>query len=149
MRRARHLDARADVRAFNQGQADAVSTVLRGYGTVRSMVWGAYGEGSDDVHQLCDAVVDAEAERSWRQLGARSAAEARSYLMSRTRRSWGLVAVREMARYRLSRAMWVGAHRVPRAAQVLGTTHGPRLGTATGLAQYQAWRRRGGGGRRL
>ena len=70
--------------------------------------------------------------------------------MSRTRRSWGLVAVREMARYRLSRAMWVGAHRVPRAAQVLGTTHGPRLGTATGLAQYQAWRRRGGGrGRRL
>ena len=101
VRRGRNTSTRGpDVGAFNQGHADAVSTVLRGYGTVWSMVWGAYGEASDDVHQLCDAVVDAEAERSWRQLGARSAAEARSYLMSRTRRSWGLVAVREMARYR-------------------------------------------------
>ena len=68
------------------------------------MVWGAYGEASDDVHQLLDYVVDAEATRSWRQLGARSRAEARSYLMCRTRRSWGITAVREMARHRLTLA---------------------------------------------
>ena len=64
--------------------------VVACFGTVRALVWGAYGEASDGTHQLCEAVVAAEATRSWRRLGARSQAEARSYLMSRTRRSWGI-----------------------------------------------------------
>ena len=149
VRRARHLDARADVQVFNQGRTDAVSTVLAGFGTVRAAVWGAYGEASDDVHQLCEATVDAEAERTWRQLGARSCAEARSYLMSRTRRSWGITAVREMARHRLARVCFVGARRLPRAAQAVGMRHAPRLGTADEMAAHQAWRRLGRGGRRL
>ena len=145
-RRARHLDRRADVQAFNQARTDAVTTVLRGFGHLRSMVWGAYGEASDDTHQLCEAVVDAEAVRSWRALGARSCAEARSYLMSRTRRSWGMTAVREMARHRLSRVEYVGAHRVRRGAQALGSGRADRLGTATDMAAHQGWRRRGRGG---
>ena len=53
-------------------------------------MWGAYGEASDDVHQLLAVVVEAEADRSWRGLGARSSAEARSYLTMRTVRSWGI-----------------------------------------------------------
>ena len=137
------------MQVFNQGRTDAVSTVLAGFGTVRAAVWGAYGEASDDVHQLCEATVDAEAERTWRQLGARSCAEARSYLMSRTRRSWGITAVREMARHRLARVCFVGARRLPRAAQAVGMRHAPRLGTADEMAAHQAWRRLGRGGRRL
>ena len=65
---------------FNQGSTTAVSSRLRGFGPVRALVWGAYGEASDDVHQLLEVVVEAEAERSWRALGARSSSEARSYL---------------------------------------------------------------------
>ena len=39
------------------GSTDAVERRLRSFGTVRAMVWGAYGEASDDVHQLLDYVV--------------------------------------------------------------------------------------------
>ena len=116
---------------------------------VRALVWGAYGEASDDVHQLLEAVVEAEADRSWRVLGARSSAEARSYLTMRTVRSWGITAVREMARHRLARVCFVGARRLPRAAQAVGMRHAPRLGTADEMAAHQAWRRLGRGGRRL
>ena len=89
-------------------------TRLRGFGPVRALVWGAYGEASDDVHQLLEVVVEAEADRSWRVLGARSSAEARSYLTMRTVRSWGITAVREMARHRLRRLEYVGARQLPR-----------------------------------
>jgi len=145
VRRARLLDARADVRAHNQGSTDAVERRLRSFGTVRAMVWGAYGEASDDVHQLLDYVVDAEATRSWRQLGARSRAEARSYLMCRTRRSWGITAVREMARHRLTRLEWVGARRLPRAAQAVGGAGAAALGTAAEMGAVQAMQRHGRG----
>lgn len=144
-RRAHLLDARADVRAHNQGSTDAVERRLRSFGTVRAMVWGAYGEASDDVHQLLDCVVDAEATRSWRQLGARSRAEARSYLVCRTRRSWGITAVREMARHRLTRLEWVGAQRLPRAAQAVGTAGAAALGTAAEMGAVQAMQRHGRG----
>jgi len=32
--------------------------VLRSFGTVRSLVVGAYAEASDDLHQLFDCVVE-------------------------------------------------------------------------------------------
>ena len=92
-------------------------------------------------------MVEAEAERSWRVLGARSSSEARSYLTMRTVRSWGITAAREMARHRLRRLEFIGARRLPRAAQSLGRTGRgqPHLGDEAGLAGYRATARHGRG----
>ena len=146
-RRAAVLDAYPDVQAFNQGSTTAVSSRLRGFGPVRALVWGAYGEASDDVHQLLEVVVEAEAERSWRALGARSSSEARSYLTTRTVRSWGINAVREMARHRLRRVEFVGARSLPRAAHALGRAGRgqPLLGDESGLARHRAAAQHGRG----
>ena len=66
-------------------------------------MWGQYGEASIDVHDLLDITVDAATRESWRFLGARSQAEARGYYMATLRRAWGVAAVREFARHRVSR----------------------------------------------
>ena len=50
--------------------------------------------------------------REWRAAGARSAAEMRQVLISRSRRRLGLAVVQAMARHRIARTPYVG---VPRA----------------------------------
>ena len=87
--RAAALDAKPHVQAWNNGSRDAVSSVLRSFGTVRSLVVGAYAEASDDLHQLFDCVVESASKQHWRRIGARSAKEARSYFATTLRRAWG------------------------------------------------------------
>ena len=48
------------------------------------------------------------AERSWRLMGARTADEMRSLMVSTARRRVGLAAVQAMARHRLARVPYVG-----------------------------------------
>ena len=108
---AQRLDSLPDVRAFNQGSTDAVATALAGYGVVRALVVGQYGEASTDVHELCDVTADVASRESWRFLGARSQAEARGYYAADLRRAWGVAFVREFARHRVSRLHFVGAAR--------------------------------------
>ena len=64
--------------------------MLRSFGTVRSLVVGAYAEASDDLHQLFDCVVESASKQHWRRIGARSAKEARSYFATTLRRAWGV-----------------------------------------------------------
>ena len=131
-----------------QGSTTAVRTRLRGFGPVRALVWGAYGEASDDVHQLADVVAGEMARREWRVRGARSEAEARSYYVARLRRSWGIMVAREMARFRLWRVPFIGQphdfhpnDRVP----VLGGGEGPlpTFGAAGSRARAGGVRARG------
>ena len=68
--------------------------------------------------ELLDIVVERATRDSWRFLGARSQAEARSYFTSSMRRAWGVAAVREFARHRVSRLCFVGAVRRPGAQAV-------------------------------
>ena len=110
-RHARDLDLRADVRAHNGGRTGAVAAALAQYGPVRAAVVGQYGEASTDVHELFDIAVERATRDSWRFLGARSQAEARSYFASSMRRAWGVAFVREMARHRVSRLCYVGTTR--------------------------------------
>ena len=65
--RAAALDAKPHVQAWNNGSRDAVSSVLRSFGTVRSLVVGAYAEASDDLHQLFDCVVESASKQHWRR----------------------------------------------------------------------------------
>ena len=108
---AQRLDSLPDVRAFNQGSTDAVATALAGYGVVRALVVGQYGEASTDVHELLDITADVASRESWRFLGARTQAEARGYYVADLRRAWGVAFVREFARHRVSRVHFVGAER--------------------------------------
>ncbi|EOD06723.1 hypothetical protein EMIHUDRAFT_258750, partial [Emiliania huxleyi CCMP1516] len=101
--RAAALDAKPHVQAWNNGSRDAVSSVLRSFGTVRSLVVGAYAEASDDLHQLFDCVVESASKQHWRRIGARSAKEARSYFATTLRRAWGVHFAREFARHRIRR----------------------------------------------
>ena len=93
-------------------QPGPIEARLRSFTTTRALVFGAYGEASADVHDLLSISADALAAQQWRQAGARSAAEMRSYFISRSRRRLGVAAVQAMARHRLARVPFIG---VPRA----------------------------------
>ena len=142
-RHAAEVDGKAEVQRFNGGRQDAVRSTLRALGPVRAAVWGNYGEASDDVHQLLDIVADLASKKAWRQLGARSVAEARGYFVQQLRRSWGLTAVRAFARHRLRRVHFVGGERRPRAVQARGAAEGEWAHGDAG--RFQAWAARATG----
>ena len=83
----------------------------RQYGAVRGLAPGAYAEGSPDVHHLASALADCIAHRVWRRWGARSEAEARSFVVARVRRIIGSTVARAMARHFLRRLPFVGLTR--------------------------------------
>ena len=151
-RHAERLDGVTEVRQFNGGRIDVVRVRLQQLGPIRSLVWGAYAEASDDVHQLADVVAGEMARREWRVRGARSEAEARSYYVARLRRSWGIMVAREMARFRLRRVPFIGqphdfrpGDRVPEVVPVLGGGEGPlpTFGAAGSRARAGGVRARG------
>ena len=67
-----------------------------------------YGEASEDVHGIADAVAEALAGQRWRLMGARTQTEARAYFISTVRRELGITFVIAMARHRLQREPFVG-----------------------------------------
>ena len=145
--RAAALDAKPHVQAWNNGSRDAVSSVLRSFGTVRSLVVGAYAEASDDLHQLFDCVVESASKQHWRRIGARSAREARSYFATTLRRAWGVHFAREFARHRIRRVVFVGAPR-RQPGRPLATADGdwPALSAGGRVCGARAARRRRVGG---
>ena len=84
---------------------------LRSFTAVRGLVFGAYGEASDDVHFLVRHAAEAIAGRVWQTHGARSEAEMLGMLSAQLRRRMGLQAVRAMARHRLARVPFIGVSR--------------------------------------
>ena len=110
---ARDLDERCHgvrgdaVRAGVVG-AGPVLRLLRSYPECVGLVFGANGEASPSVHELCAHVAKVGSEQGWRRMGARSAAEAYGFLVGRLRRSWGVAAVRAAAHLRVSRLSFVG-----------------------------------------
>ena len=75
-------------------------------------MFGQYGEASSDVHALLSVAADGLAGHQWKDMGARTQEEARSFIMSSLRKRLGLVVCREMARHRIRRVPYIG---VPRA----------------------------------
>ena len=105
-RSARELDTR-----FHAAPRTPVMDRLLSFGQVRVMAFGAYGEGSPDVHHALTAAARAHAETTWRVFGARTRDEAYSYWLQRYRRDMGMAVVREMARHRLRRVPFIGVQR--------------------------------------
>ncbi len=63
---------------MRNGGATPCADKLRSFGQVRGYVFGNYAEASDDVHYILKLATDALAAKTWRRLGRRSEAEARS-----------------------------------------------------------------------
>ena len=100
---------------------------LRSFTRVRGLVFGNYSEASPDVHSLLTIAAEAMAQRRWQSMGARSAEEARSFIVSALRRRLGCFVAREFARYRLRRLPYVGASRAAVAARgIRRSRHGGR-----------------------
>ena len=58
-----------------------------------------------------NVVAREQAQRRWRQMGARSPTEAAGILASQLRRRWGIAACRAQAELTLRRLIWIGARR--------------------------------------
>ena len=54
----------------------------RSFSQTRGLAFGAYGEPSPDVHALLTVAADGLAARQWRDMGARTQEEARSFRSS-------------------------------------------------------------------
>ena len=76
---------------------------LQEFGKVKGLVFGPRGETSDEVEELVNKMAKKAAERQWRNMGARSAVEARGVVKARITRSLGIAAVRAAARLKLDR----------------------------------------------
>ena len=104
--------ARAADRQYSAPGTNPILDRLRSFGQTRGLAFGAYGEASPDVHALLTVAADGLAARQWRDMGARTQEEARSFIVSSLRRRLGLVICREFARHRIRRVPYIG---VPRA----------------------------------
>ena len=95
--------ARAADRQYSAPGTNPILDRLRSFGQTRGLAFGAYGEASPDVHALLTVAADGLAARQWRDMGARTQEEARSFIVSSLRRRLGLVICREFARQRIRR----------------------------------------------
>jgi hypothetical protein len=115
-----------------------VLTALRGYPPVRGLVFGAYGEASQDVHALLKAAAVQGAKQRWSSMGARSCAEAEGIFSALLRRRWGIVSVREYARMRLARVCYVGSAPRIRSSQVSSVSEAWDQAPVFSLSAFQA-----------
>ena len=81
---------------------------LLSYGTVRGLVFGAWGEASPEVHHLLSLLARQGARAKWRSMGCPDEASAVGCLAWLLRRRWGMTALREHARLKLDRLAYVG-----------------------------------------
>ena len=88
-----------------------ILALLRSYGPVVGLVFGAYAEASPSVHTLLEATAEHEARALWETMGARGYQEARASVMQALYADWGMAAARAAARMRLERVRFVGLTR--------------------------------------
>ena len=105
--KARALDQRF-ANADDAGAPGPLERKLAGFGRVRSLAFGAFGEASSDVHDLVGVLAKAYASRNWVSLLCRDPAEAQSLVARSLYRSWGCMAVRAQACLKLSGLAYVG-----------------------------------------
>ena len=122
-----------------------VEQVIRDHGTVRGLVFGAFGEWSWDVECLLEEAAHSAARRSWRRMGCASESIAYGLIVASYRRRLGIVVVREFARHRYRQSQLVGLTREQLTAiardaqrQRAGVTRGEELAaTVVELAQQR------------
>ena len=81
---------------------------LRSFEPVRGLVFGAWGEASPATAKLLTVMAQCGAQRHWRSMRCTDPDRAVGALAWLLRRRWGLTALREAARLKLSRLEYVG-----------------------------------------
>jgi len=106
---------KADKKYYNEelpqledGQWGPTETKLRGYGKLKVLVFGAYGEVSEDVEEMMKWVAGNIAEKVWILNGQDSPMAAKSRAMQVIRARWAAEAARGQARLILGRRQYVG-----------------------------------------
>ena len=79
LRHARELDRR-----FSNG-ATPIEDRLRSFTEARGLIFGAFGEASEDVHALVSIAATKIADDKWQLYGARTAFEMRAFVINRLR----------------------------------------------------------------
>ena len=100
-----HSDYHSSARRLDgtPGACGPVEQALRGYGRVRGLICGSFGEASDDLHALATLIAETAAHRHWRGMGCTDQAGALSHCYTYVRRTLGIAICRSHARLKLSR----------------------------------------------
>ena len=120
-----------------------IASKLASFSQVRALVFGGYAEASADVHSLIELAAHTLARKHWRQAGARTEAEARSYWVGMCRRRIGVAATRAMALHRIRRSVFVGVaravldDRARRGVAAVGDDRAPRDGDLHAFYAHQ------------
>lgn len=93
------------------GGPGPVLTTLLSFPHVRGLAFGPRADASPDVHALVRFMARSAAQREWRLMGSRTAAEAGSFLTTMLQRTIGIAAMRGEAELRCRRAQQLGASR--------------------------------------
>ena len=93
--KARKIDNRFNNHADNR--PGPVSLRLASYGRVRGLVCGAFGEGSPDLHKLCDKIAECAAATRYQDLGATNTNVAKSRASNFVYRTLGIEMMRGTA----------------------------------------------------
>ena len=132
--KARSLDRQWLGTAANQ--QGPVEAKLRGYDKVRGLVFGSWGEASDDVDWLLSQAADIGAVRSrGRRAEEDDTDDLRAVLITQLQRRWGMTALRANARLLLGRLAYVGRGAVAAAAR-----RGAARSSHAANAGMPAWR---------
>ena len=99
-----------------EGQQGPVEARLRGYGPVSGLVFGAFGEASEAVHEFVQVVAKSRASGGPGRVGGPKGEVAK--LVGQVRRQLGVAAVKVQARLLLERLQLVGQPAPAQQAQV-------------------------------
>ena len=124
-----------------QAPAGAVEQLLDTFPPTRGLILGSYGEASPAVTALQDALAAAIAAREWREMGARTEAEARGIVASQLRRELSIASHAGHARMLLGRRAYVGLSR-DAAQQLAYRRAGDHDGVAVFIPPVEEARRR-------
>ena len=87
-RKARKIDENFNNHPVNSARPGPVGLKLTSFGRVKGFACGAFGEGSPDMHKLCNKLADVAASTRFMEMGARSLKTAKSrasrYVYDRT-----------------------------------------------------------------
>jgi hypothetical protein len=134
--KARKLDQ--DYCGTLPGSLGPVEARLCSFEPVKGLVFGAFREGSPDVHQLLSALASSGSIKHWRAMRATEPEDIRGALACLLKRRWAMMALRGCARLTLGRLELVG-----QGAAAAKRRRGAATGTLAAARRASCWARRG------
>ena len=139
-RKARRLDLQYHNVPQEDPRGGPILAALRAWPAPIGLVFGAFGEASESVEELAQAITTKRAAAEWKAMGARTEAEAKAFIIAQLRRRWGCAAVQERARLLIARVPQVGRPLLRQSIAAGARMSGASLDEVTSAAAFQSWR---------